>query len=174
MLVIYLMALILGGGILFIQLISGLGDGADHAFEAHHPLHGPGILSTRPLTFGLFAFGFVGAPLQTLGLTRPALGFALAIGSGLASAVLVSLTLRAAGHPSASGAAAFLEAKGSLARVVIPCGRDHRGKIRVLLKGQLVDMMATTDEDHIPSDASVRIIDVKDDIAHVAALGPQA
>lgn len=164
----YLVALILGGGILLIQLLSGdHGDAGDHGLDAHHPLHGPGLLSTRSLTFGLLAFGLVGAGLHLPGLVSPPGALALAAASGLLSALGAGLAFRTIGHPAASGAAGFQEAKGQTARVLVRCARQQRGKIRVPLKGQLVDMMATTDGADIPPGVAVRILEIRDDVAYV-------
>ncbi len=165
---VYLIALVLGGGTLLVQLLSGLGHGADHDWAAaHHPLHGPGLLSTRSLTFGLLAFGLVGAPVHILGLARPVAALALAVASGLASGLLVGLAFRTLGNPEASGAASLLEAKGLTARVLVACAREQRGKVRVALKGQLIDVIATTEATLIPAGASVRIVEVRDEVAHV-------
>ena len=166
----YLLALTLGGGTLLIQMLSGLGHDVDHGWGMHHPLHGPGLLSTRTLTFGLLAFGLVGAPLHILGLARPAWAAALALAAGAAAALLAGLAFRTLGHPAASGAASLDEAKGQVARVLVACGRGQHGRVRVQLKGLAVDILATTDEEHVPAGASVRILDVRDDVAHVGSV----
>ena len=46
---------------------------------------------------------------------------------------------------------------------------EARGKIRVALKGHAVDLMATTDEDRIPAGTTVKVVDVRDDTAHVSS-----
>src|SRR5262245_14151763 len=55
---VYAIALILGGGIVLLQVVAGadhhIGH-ADGALDAHHAPTGPGILSTRSVTFALFA-----------------------------------------------------------------------------------------------------------------------
>jgi len=164
---VYLVAVVLGGGTLLIQMLSGLGHG-DHDFGGgHHPLHGPGLLSTRSLTFALLGFGLVGGALHVLGLLRPAWAFSIAVATGALTAALVSLTFRTLDHPGASGAAVFDEAKGRIARVLVPCAPGQRGKIRVELKGQTVDMLATTDGSSVPEGAQVLIIEVRGDVAHV-------
>ena len=60
----YLLALILGGGMLLVQMLAG-GDGhdVDHDLghvDATHPHDGPGLLSIRSAMYGLFTFGLVG------------------------------------------------------------------------------------------------------------------
>ena len=63
--------------------------------------------------------------------------------------------------------------KGQRARVLVPCARAQRGKIRARIKGQLVDMMATTDEAQIAAGREVLIVDIHDDVAHVVT-APEA
>ena len=163
---VYLLALILGGGTLLVQMLSGLGH--DHDFGAgHHPLHGPGLLSTRAVTFGLLDFGLVGGALHGFGILEPAWALATAVATALVTVLTVSLTFRTLDHPGASGAAAFDEAKGQVARVLVACAPGQRGKVRVELKGQTVDMVATTDHASVPEGASVRIVEVRGDVVHV-------
>ena len=52
-------------------------------------------------------------------------------------------------------------------RVLVACARGSRGKIRVTLKGQQVDMLATTDDEAIPVGSEVLVVEVRDDVAHV-------
>ena len=173
---VYAIALILGGGIVLLQMLAG-GDHhighAEMALDAHHAPTGPGILSTRSATFALFAFGLVGTPLQLFRLAAPAATFSVAIASGVVAGLVAGLAFRALGHEGASGQAAFLEAKGQRAKVLVPCARAQRGKIRARIKGQLVDMMATTDEPQIAAGREVLIVDIHDDVAHVVT-APEA
>ena len=173
---VYAIALILGGGIVLLQMLAG-GDHhighAEMALDAHHAPTGPGILSTRSATFALFAFGLVGTPLQLFRLATPTVALAVAVASGVVAGLVAGLAFRALGHEGASGQAAFLEAKGQRAKVLVPCARAQRGKIRARIKGQLGDMMATTDEPQIAAGREVLIVDVHDDVAHVVT-APEA
>lgn len=168
----YVIALILGGGALLVQLFAG----SDHDVGAHdgtlddaHPDAGPGIVSTRSLTFGVAAFGMVGAPLHILGVLAPPSALSVAVGAGLAATAAAGFAFRTLGSPEASGAASFHELVGREGRVLVECTRAARGKIRVALKGHAVDLMATTDEDVIPAGATVKVVDVRDDTAHVSS-----
>jgi hypothetical protein len=163
---IYLVALIVGGGVLLVQIGSGFGHGLDHGIE-HHPA-GPGVLSTRAVTFGLLAFGMVGTPAQVLGLLTPGVAFVVAALSGLGGAVLAGLTFRRLGDPGASGAASLQEGKGQTARVIVACAPGRRGKVRLSVKGMVVDMVAVS-QTEIPAGAAARILDVHDDVAQVEA-----
>jgi len=173
----YVLALILGGGLLLVQLLGGgHHDGMDHFGGAdhlggadHHPSQGPGLLSTRSLTYGLFAFGFAGASLYLLRLTGPWAALAIAAAAGVAATLGVGSTLRAVGDPAASGEAALDEARGRSGRVLLPLTRDRPGKIRVQIKGQTVDLLATTASGELPAGADVVVVDVRGDVAEVVA-----
>ncbi|HET8645708.1 MAG TPA: hypothetical protein VFO85_09485 [Vicinamibacteria bacterium] len=176
---VYAVAFVLGSGILLIQLLSG-DDGHDghvgdlgHDFSAdagggHHPYEGPGLMSLRSLSYGVFAFGFVGGMLHVLGLASPTAALAMAVASALAATLLVGSMFRRLADPAVSGQAGFHEAQGSPARVIVSCARGRSGKVRVTLKGQAVDMLASTDEDEIPAGAEVVIDEVRDMVAHVS------
>lgn len=164
---VYLLALVLGGGTLLIQLLSGLGHDHD---VGHHPLHGPGLLSTRSITFALVGFGLVGGTLHMLGMLPPAAALGVGVATAVLTAAAVSFTFRTLDHPDASGAAIFDEVKGRTARVLVACAPGQRGKVRVELKGQTVDMIATTDGSGVGEGAQVTIVDVRGDVAHVEAV----
>ena len=173
---VYAIALILGGGIVLLQVLAGTDHDIGHAdvsLDAHHAPSGPGILSTRSLTFAVFAFGLVGTALHLLRLTTPSAALGLAVASGVVAGLVAGLAFGVLGHTGASGEAGFHEAKGQRARVLVPCARAQRGKIRARIKGQLVDMMATTDEAEIATGREVLIVDVKGDVAHVVT-APEA
>jgi membrane protein implicated in regulation of membrane protease activity len=169
----YAAAFLLGAGILLVQLLSGHGhDAALHDIGTdgggHHPVEGPGLMSMRSVSYGVFAFGFVGGVLHVLGLARPNVALAMGLLAGVAATLAVGLTFRELGDPTVSGEAGFHEARGATARVLVPCGRGRSGKVRVALKGQTVDMLATTDEEDIPAGVEVVIAEVRDMVAHVS------
>jgi membrane protein implicated in regulation of membrane protease activity len=167
----YLMALVLGGGSLLVQMLAGHDDGhfglGFDGGDASHP-DGPGILSTRSVVYAVFTFGLVGTLLHVLGLTEPRTALLVALASGVAAAVAVGYLFRSLGHDAASGSAALDELRGRRGRVLVACARGQRGKVRVQLKGHQVDVLATTDEAGIAEGAEVVIVDVRDDVVHVA------
>jgi membrane protein implicated in regulation of membrane protease activity len=165
----YLMALVLGGGSLLVQLLSGGDHAHDHDFSGPDHPDGPGLLSTRALVYGLFTFGFVGILLHVPGLAEPRTALVVAASSALAAALAVGYVFRTLGDAAASGAATIDEARGREGRVLVSCGKGRLGKVRVGLKGHTVDVLATTDAEHIAAGALVTIVDVKDGVAHVAA-----
>src|SRR6185295_4277815 len=106
---VYAVALVVGGGIVLLQVLAGadhhIGT-ADASLDAHHAPTGPGLLSTRSITFAVFAFGLVGTPIQAFGLASPTVVLAVAVASGVAAGLVAGLAFRALGHGGASGEAA--------------------------------------------------------------------
>lgn len=172
----YLIAVVLGGGSLLVQMFAGgdhgdAGHGLDHG-DLTHP-DGPGLLSTRSLVYGLFTFGFVGGLLHVPGIVEPRTALVVAVLSAFAAAVGVGYAIRSLDDAGASGAAGIDEVRGRSARVLVACARGQRGKIRVALKGHQVDVLATTDEERIAEGSEVVIVDVREGVAHVATKGAQ-
>jgi len=171
---VYLVALALGGGFLAVQFLlsahdqadfhdlSGEGAGDGHAAGDH----AGGWLSPRFFTFTAFAFGFAGCLLHFLGLASPPVALGLSAAAGLGSGFLASGVFRTLRRPDVSSSASLDEASGQLARVLLPCGPDQEGKVRVTLKGQTVDLMATADSLLEPG-ADVVVVDVNKDVARV-------
>ena len=173
----YLLAVVLGGGVVLIQLLSGHGHHVDlHDIDAgEHPHDGPGLLSLRSVSFALFAFGLVGGCLHVLGLAAPWLALLFGLASSAATVLAVGWTFRSLADSSVSGEAALSEAKGRRARVLMACTGEQRGKVRVSLKGQQVDMMALSSGAEIPEGTEVVIVEVRDEVAQVVPtdeLGP--
>jgi membrane protein implicated in regulation of membrane protease activity len=168
---VYVLALVVGGGLMLVQAVSGGHDTIDvgHSLDIQHHGGGPGVLSIRFFIYGLFAFGFVGAALQILRITGRWPALLLALASGVGAGLAAGFTFARIGSPSASGAASLHEARGQRARVLLPCTKERPGKVRLELGGQEVDMMATTSGPPIPAGAEVVVVEVREDVAHVAS-----
>ncbi len=164
---VYVVALILGGGVLLVQVLSGATHGADlsHELGADH-VDGPGLMSTRSVLYALFTFGFVGAALHVPGLLEPMWAFATAVATALAAMVLVGYVFSVVGDPSASGAAHARDAAGTRGRMLVGAGPGRRGKVRITLAGQTVDLLATS-EDVVEPNEAVTILDVQQGQARV-------
>src|SRR6185503_20253790 len=170
------------GGILLVQVAGGgHHDGGSHfgCFVVSGHLgggdydsdRGPGVRCRRSVTDALFAFGFVGTSLHALRLLGEPAAVAIAAGAGAAVTLGVGTLLRTLGDPAASGEAALLESRGRAGRVLVPVSRDQRGKVRVQIKGQTVDLLATTTGASLPAGVEVVVLAVKGDVAEVAAAG---
>lgn len=154
MLAFYLGALLLGAGIFALQLLGGHdGDAdADAGGEAEvgghgdHGDHGdaPWLLfaSLRFWAFASLTFGLVGTLLRLFDLAGPGLTAAIASGAALVFAFAASWSIRALGRKGASSHVREGELVGRLGRVIVPVSPDAYGKVRVELKGTMIDLRA--------------------------------
>lgn len=169
---VYLGALVVGLGILLAQMVMG----SDHDHPGLEHGHGAPIaddavalfLSSRFWIFFALAFGLSGSLLTFFALASALVVGCLAGGSGLVSGLFAALAFRALRRMSVSTSASASEAIGTMGRVIVPCSKGRVGQVRVALKGQSVDLMATTDEDEIARDEEVLIDDMRGEIAHVS------
>jgi membrane protein implicated in regulation of membrane protease activity len=181
--VLYLAALIVGAGTLLLQLFGSgdadAGQDLDHAAAdadadaggGHaHGVSGfvPIFLSLRFWTFGLLAFGLVGTLLHFLNLAPALLVAALALVMGFGSGLLASWVFRALSRSESSSGARGDDAVGQVGRVLVPCKSGHPGKVRVELRGQTLDFLATTDEASIDRGELVLVEEMRAHVAHVS------
>lgn len=188
--VLYLAALIFGLGTALLQLLMGSGGDADadvaqgdfdhggfdqadvdHAgAEVEHA--GPGILpiflSLRFWVFGLLAFGLVGTPLHYLDLASPPLTAVFAIVMGVVCGGVASWVFKSLSRQQVSSGGAETDPVGHVGKVLIPLAGSGRGKVRVEVRGQTLDLLATTDEQSIDEGELVLIEEMRDGEAHVS------
>ncbi len=184
----YLAALIIGGLTLLVQFV-GVGDGdadgdgghdvdADAHADDHHGDHGNGggvlatFLSLRFWTFALMAFGLTGTLLHQLELMDRALVPLIALGMGAGSGYFASWTFRALARASTTSGAGSDEAIGQVGKVLVPFNRERRGKVRIKLRGQTLDYLATTEEAELEAGAEVLIEEMRGDTVHVSVAPP--
>jgi hypothetical protein len=141
MLMLYLFALLVGGGLLAFSLLGG--DGADADFDAlsgDNPLQ---LVSLRTLTYFLFVFGGVGAVLSWAWTSAAApLVLMFSVAAGLGVSTLASLTFRYL-RRTASGLLESEESFVGLAgRVVVPLSRGGIGKILVQRGDRAYELLA--------------------------------
>jgi membrane protein implicated in regulation of membrane protease activity len=103
--------------------------------------------SVRFWTFFLAFFGLTGLALDGLGLVSSwpiALGLAIAMGalSGLGA----TAAIRMLASDESGAVASSSDYVGKTVRVIVPVEKDGTGKVRLQLKGNTVDVLATTDE----------------------------
>jgi membrane protein implicated in regulation of membrane protease activity len=174
---VYVAALIVGAGTILMQLVFAghdaggghdVGGAHDASHDAEHDVGAWSIfLSARFWTFALLAFGMVGALITAFGFAGTTLTLLLALASGLAAGFVAGLTFRALRRANASTSASLEEAVGQVGRVLLPCSKGKVGKVRLELKGQSVDVLATTGDDEIAIGKRVVIEEVRGGIAHV-------
>lgn len=179
----YLFALIAGLGILLVQIGFGRahdvhaggsegGVGRDIGTNGTHVEGDEGIvglfLSTRFWVFTALGFGLSGALLHYISAVGPILTFLIASGAGLTSGIAATLAFRALRTSSVSSTAHASHAVSKVGRAIATCKKGELGKVRIELSGQVVDFLATTDEDEIARGEAVLIEDMKDGVAHVS------
>lgn len=182
----YLAALIVGFGTIALQLLmGGAGDGdadaggdADADTEAdldHGDVdHGDGegdhghadggflpiFLSLRFWTFSFLAFGLSGSMLHFLNWASSTTTLIVALSLGLLSGFGVSWVFRALGRAQTTSGGTARDAVGQVGKVLVPCSKGGRGKVRIELRGQTVDFMVTTDEEALAAGDLVLVEDV--------------
>lgn len=195
--ILYLAALIVGAGTIGVQLFMGHdtdAGGADmHAdfstdadmdvaggphLDAAHELEGGAggfaaiFLSLRFWTFGLLAFGMVGTLLFYLHLASSPVTLVAALAMGLGSGFVASSVFRALKRSSVSSAAEAGDAVGQVGKVLVPCERGGHGKVRLEVRGQSIDYLATTDDESLSDGELVLVEQVEDGTLHVSKAPP--
>jgi membrane protein implicated in regulation of membrane protease activity len=151
------------------------GEGAEDDLGAHGGHHGADatsalafFLSLRFWTFGLAGFGLVGTALHFLSLTGPLATGVLALLVGGFSGALSTYTFRALKRAQTSTGSEADAAVGQVGRVLLGIEAGKRGKIRVEIRGQLVDLLASTDETSLDEGTEVVVEEMRGTTAHVA------
>jgi len=184
---VYVFALVVGLGILGLQAAmggKGTGDaGGDHGDAGGKPQSmsdGAGkvgggsfelvafFLSMRFWIFASLGFGMTGSLLHYLNLATPAVVFALAAVSGIGAGVFANIAFRLVMRSSVSSMADVTQARGTVGRVLVPVGKQKTGQIRVVLRGQSVDLVAKTDGEDLARGDEVLVEDIDGNTAHVS------
>jgi len=187
-LAVYLAALVFGLGMAVVQALSSsdtgdaehpalpAADGGGEALAADHAEHGSGgagwasiFLSLRFYMFAAIAFGAVGAPVTAFTSVAAGLTFAVALATALVMGAGASLAFRALGRDTLTSSASQAELRGQLGRVLVACEKGRIGKVRLTVRGQILDYVATTDEARLPPGAGVIVQEVHAERVHVCA-----
>lgn len=175
---VYVAALIVGLGTVLLQIALSSG-GADA--DAHVPggdVHvdtgadahsGPDLagffalfMSLRFWVFALLAFGLTGTISTWLGLASAPVTLVASLALGLGSGFLAAWVVHALRRSTVGSSASSDDVVGAVGRVLLPCGRDKVGKIRVQLRGQSLDMLAQTDNEELPVGTVVLVETMRD------------
>ncbi len=184
MLTAYIVTAILGGVLIVVSLFGGDHDhsveldgdlgveaGIDvaggHSIDTDFDVWLP-FFSLRFWTYLCLAFGATGL-LFTLLTDMHAVPVAVVASSvGLLMGFGVSVALRWLQKSQTSSAVSERELLGVEARVLVPLKTGSSGKIRATLKGEMIDLLAITDEgQEIAAGEQVMIVDVENDRARV-------
>jgi membrane protein implicated in regulation of membrane protease activity len=177
---VYLAALVIGMGILVAQVVMGGKDAADdHGLDKD--IGKPAVaddavalfLSTRFWIFFALAFGLSGTLINAFELATPLVVALIAAGAGVGSGLFATLAFRTVKRMSTYTSAGASDAVGKTGRVLVAVAKGKVGQVRVALKGQSVDLMATTDDDEIARGADVLVEDMDGEVAHVSRRPPE-
>lgn len=183
MLTAYLICLIFGGGILLFTIFAGGGD-VDVDVDGDLSLDGPdadlnldvvnaanlpvksnkkGVKPWRPIlemrfwTFAVAFFGLAGVVFHFIAVTfwTEVIG---AVGFGLVSGCFGSYFIHAMSVRQLNSMATPEDYLGMTAKVLLPISNQEKGKVRLIVKGQAIDMEANTnDQEELPRGAEVLV-----------------
>lgn len=101
------------------------------------------FLSMRFWVFFLAAFGLTGIVLDGFDLAHPWLGLALSIAMGTGSGFLAVTAIRKLGSDRDSRVVSSKDYVGKTARVLVPFEGEGLGKVRVDIRGNSIDLLAS-------------------------------
>jgi membrane protein implicated in regulation of membrane protease activity len=195
----YLAALIFGLGLFAVQLLAsgdaghhdvpalpgadGHHDGGGLIDDASLAVHGSGarahadgadgwasiFVSLRFYMFAAIGIGAVGAPVTLFDASAPGLTLGVALATGFGVGVLAALGFRRLGRDTLSSGATSEELVGHVGRVLVSCENGRAGKVRLTVRGQMIDLVATTDEPRLDVGAGVIVTDAHERGVHVCA-----
>lgn len=156
----YVFALIAGGILLGASIVLGGGghdadahtDGTGHAgAEDHAPGAFGGALailvSLRFWTFFLAFFGLTGMVFTLLELAPTVVTALAATVMGLSAGVGASLIVQRLSGRESNSASSSADYIGKTATVLVPVAKGQLGKVRLTLKGSIIDVLAASDEE---------------------------
>lgn len=187
-LTVYIVAAILGGGLIVFSALGGLhaqgdldvgdpghADVGDHGGDGHHGHDSEGagafwlpFFSLRFWTYAVGTFGLLGC-LLTLFTPTPAPTVALVSAAtaavmGTVASVVVRMLVRA-DRSSAAGLDDFYGVEG---RVTVPVRPGLPGKVRVTVKGDVIDLIAVgASDEEIEAGTPVVVVDMEGSTARV-------
>ena len=138
-----------------------LGGGADFLMWS--------LTSVRFWTFFLAFFGLTGLIFDGFSLVpHEAISAVLAVGMGSGAGFGISYAMRVLGSDTSARVAEAEDYVGKSARVLVAPKPGGVGKVRIDIGGNLVDVLATTDEDNVGNQDQVMIIEMDGTTARVA------
>ena len=173
----YLFSAIAGGVLLVVSAMVGH---HGHDFDGHADLdadagHGLGgaiawlpIFSLRFWTYFLAATGATGLLLTRFSGTDPAIVMWLSIGTGLACGLVVVFLIRMLTRYDSDSSARVDDLLGLDAKVLVRISQNVPGKVRCVLKGDTLDLLALSqDETVLEAGSDAIIVAMENDKARV-------
>jgi membrane protein implicated in regulation of membrane protease activity len=172
-----LFALVVGAGLVTLQVVLGASGGhhGDLSDGGHdHPGDELGVLSLfASLRFWIFAilgFGLSGTLLHWFARSAELTTGLIGAATGIASGLFASLLFRSLKKSSVGTESRASLAVGKLGRIVVPCGAGCQGQVRVEIAGSSVDLLAEAGDEALAHGDSVVIVDVQENVARVSRL----
>ena len=152
MLLIYIGALVVAAGVLGFQL--ALGHHGIDGGGAHDTDHGADhdttlwtfVASLRFWAFALLSFGLVGTLITVFGFASSVVTAFVASACGIAAGVFAVTVVRRLSQRTQTSHATSSDVVGKVGRVIVPPNETGRCKIRVEIKGSIVDYVARATE----------------------------
>jgi membrane protein implicated in regulation of membrane protease activity len=130
------------------------------------------FVSLRFWIFFLCFFGLTGALFSLLGLAGKWTTLLLALAVGVLTGFAAAMIIQYLRKYEVGQAATEEDLKGQEAVVLLPLSPGGKGKVRLEVRGQTVDMVAVTDEPNpIETGRRVVVIDIRDNQAVVVSAG---
>jgi membrane protein implicated in regulation of membrane protease activity len=126
------------------------------------------FLSFRFWTFALAGFGVVGSALHFPELAGSTATLLSALLVGLFAGLGASWTFRALRTTSVNSGAEGRELVGQVGKVLVPPNSEGHAKVRLVVKGQMIDYVATTDDTTLESGTSVLVEELRGNQIHVS------
>jgi membrane-bound ClpP family serine protease len=172
MLTLYLVAAMVGLGLIgYSVLTGGHHDGLDHDVSGHHGDDlgiGP-FLSLRFWTYFAAAFGLSGAALSITQPKSSSSNFLWSLVAGFALGLIVHAIMRAVWRSESTSAAHVEDLIGKEGTLLVAPKDGQPGKVRLDVKGELIDMLALPYSGAVTETGStVLIVAVEADRAIVA------
>jgi membrane protein implicated in regulation of membrane protease activity len=148
MMAVFLTTLVIGLGALAVQLFGGHDAGHDAGGHDAGGHDGPLMLlaSVRFWAFAFLAFGLVGTLLLGFGFAGKLESAIIATVMGLVSGYVSAMVVRRLQGQGTSSSATRVDVIGLVGRVVVPTSVDTRGKVRVSVRGSVIDYVARSKE----------------------------
>ncbi len=126
------------------------------------------FLSVRFWVFAALGFGLSGTLLHYVTSVGAVATAMTALTMGLVSGLAVAMAFRALKKTAGVRPQHTASAVGHLGRIIVPCGEQTTGKVRIELGGQTVDLMAKCTGLRIERGDTVVVEEVEGEIAHVS------
>lgn len=137
-------------------------DAAHHHSQAHHGSSWFfGVVTMRTVTAALAFFGLTGLAVTASG-GEASSSLTAALGAGVAALFFVHWMMKSLAHLKAEGTVRIERAVGAVGNVYIkiPARKAGFGKVQIELQGRTVELAAQTEQDELPTGATIVVTKV--------------